>query len=192
MFGLKKYRQHLLGRPIIVRTDHAALMYLMKMREPIGKQGRWLDLVGEYDITIQHRPGRVHGKSDALSRRLCERSSETDCQQCQRATPTPAAVLISCDTLPADGTTALPVPLHFLPLHSWTDKSSDLSPLNSPPNIASVPLEAPELPVSLSEATHASPTNDVMARSQVFGVTAEPSSLTLDDICEAQSVDDNL
>jgi len=28
VFGLKKYRQHLLGRPIIVRTDHAALKYL--------------------------------------------------------------------------------------------------------------------------------------------------------------------
>jgi len=54
VFGLKKYRQHLLGRPIIVRTDHTALAYLMKMPEPVGQQGRWLDLLGEYNITIQH------------------------------------------------------------------------------------------------------------------------------------------
>jgi len=67
VFDLKKYRQHLLGRQIIVRTDHAALTYLMKMLEPVGQQGRWLDLLGEYDITIKHRPGRVHGNSDALS-----------------------------------------------------------------------------------------------------------------------------
>ena len=44
VFGLKKYRQHLLARPIIVRTDHAALAYLMTTPEPVGQQGRWLDL----------------------------------------------------------------------------------------------------------------------------------------------------
>ena len=39
VFGFKKYRQHLLGRPIIVRTDHVALTYLMKTPEPVGQQG---------------------------------------------------------------------------------------------------------------------------------------------------------
>jgi len=73
VYGLKKYRQHLLGRRIVVRTDHAALTFLMKTPEPVGQQGRWLDLLAEYDIDIQHRPGRVHGNSDALSRRPCER-----------------------------------------------------------------------------------------------------------------------
>jgi len=43
VFGLKKYRQHLLGRPIIVRTDHAALKYLLTTPEPVGQQGQWLD-----------------------------------------------------------------------------------------------------------------------------------------------------
>jgi len=81
VFGLKKYRQHLLGRPIIVWTDHAALAYLMSMPEPVGQQGRWLDLFGEYDITIQHRPGRVHGNSDALSCRPCECTSEENCRR---------------------------------------------------------------------------------------------------------------
>ena len=36
------------------------------------------------------------------------------------------------------------------------------------------------------------PPNDVTARAQVLGVTAEPASITLDDIREAQSIDDNL
>jgi len=31
-----------------------------------------------------------------------------------------------------------------------------------------------------------------MARTQVFGVTAEPSSLSLEDICNAQAADDSL
>jgi len=50
----------------------------------------------------------------------------------------------------------------------------------------------PELPVSPDEAIHTSPTNDVTARTQVLGITAEPTSLNLDKIHEAQSVDDNL
>jgi len=168
---LKKYTQHLLGWPINVRTDHAALTYMMKMPKPLSQQGRWLDLLGEYDITIQLRPGQVHGNSDALSRCPCEWSSETDCQQCPRATQTPAAMPILCNALPADGPTALPAPLHFLLLHSQPDKPSDLSYHHPPIDIAPDLLEAQELPVSPNEAAHASPTNDVTARIQVFGVT---------------------
>lgn len=73
VFGLKKYRQHLLGRPVCVRTDHAALTYLMKTPEPIGQQARWLDVISEFDISIVHRPGRVSSNADGLSRRNCVR-----------------------------------------------------------------------------------------------------------------------
>jgi len=62
------------------------------------------------------------------------------------------------------------------PPHSQTDRSPDL--LLSVGHADNAPdfLEAPVFPASPSEATHASPTNDVTARIQVFGVTAEPSS----------------
>ena len=66
--GLKKYWKHLLGRPIVISRDHTAMMYLMKTLEPIGQQGHWLDLLSEYDISIQHHPGRVHANSNMLSR----------------------------------------------------------------------------------------------------------------------------
>jgi len=155
VFGLKKYRQYLLGQSIIVRTDHAALAYLMNTPEPIGQQGRWLDLLGEYDITIQHRPGREHGNSDALSRRPCERSTETSCQQCSRATPTLAADPVVCKALPVDSSSELPAPIRFKPLYSHADKSADLSTAHGTHDIASNHLEAPELPVSTDEATHA-------------------------------------
>ena len=39
---------------------------------------------------------------------------------------------------------------------------------------------------------NASPTNDVMAQTQVLEVISEPTSLNLDEIHEAQSIDDNL
>jgi len=108
VFGLKKFPQSLLGLEIIVRTNHAALSFLMNTPEPIGQQGRWLDFFGEYDITIQHQPGHAHGNSDALSRRPCERSNQTHCQQCTRATSSLAADPVICKALPVDSSNKLP------------------------------------------------------------------------------------
>jgi len=192
VFGLKKFRQYLLGPKIIVRTDHAALAYLMNTREPIGQQGRWLDLFGQYDITIQHRPGRAHGNCNALSRRPCERGNQTRCQQCTRATPSLTADPVVCEVLPVDSSSELPAPVRFKLLYSHADTSMDLSIAHGTLDIASDHLEVPVLPVSTDEATHTSPPNDVTARAQVLGVTAEPASISLDDIRDAQSVDDNL
>jgi len=84
VFGLKRFQQHLLGRSFIIRIDHAALTFLKRTPEPIGQQGRWLDLLSEYNFEIQHRPGRVHGNSDALSRRPCVRGQDADCCKCER------------------------------------------------------------------------------------------------------------
>jgi len=67
---------------MVVRTDHVALTHLLRTKEPIGQQGCWLDLLGEFQLTIQHRPGRVHSKSDALSRQPCLRDDEIECKQC--------------------------------------------------------------------------------------------------------------
>ena len=86
IFGLKKYRQHLLGRQIRVRMDHAALTYLKRTPEPIGQQGRWLDLISEFDCRIEHRAGSAHGNSDALSRRPCEPEGAEPCPQCVKGT----------------------------------------------------------------------------------------------------------
>jgi len=158
VYSLKKYRQHLLGRSIIVRTNHATLSYLTKTPELIGQQGRWLDLLSEYDITIQHRRGRVHGNGDALLRRPCERSEDSDCQQCPRATRTPVAELVSSAALPADDSTLLPELLCFLPLHAQPDKSPDLPPSSS--DTASNQMESPVHPVSSDEAVYASPSDD--------------------------------
>jgi len=126
-----------------------------------------MDLLGEYDITIQHRPGRVHGNSDALSRRPWERSPETDCRQCPRATSTPATVPISCEALLADSSTALPAPLCFPLRHTQMERSPDLILSMGQTDSAADFLEVPLLPVSQSDTTHASPTNDIMARTCV-------------------------
>ena len=69
IFGLKTFRQYLLGRHFIIRTDHAALQWLKKTPSPIGQQARWVEQIEEFDYTIQHRPGAQHSNADAMSRR---------------------------------------------------------------------------------------------------------------------------
>ena len=164
----------------------------MKTPEPVGQQGRWLDLLGEYDITIQHRPGRVHGNSDALSRRPCERDEGLYCRQCSKATSTLTSPPISCDALSAEGSTALPTPLRFPPRYSQSAGSPDLllhtghadttsSLLDSPDHLAS-PLSTPDSP----------PPDDVTAQASVLSVSAEVSSLSLEGIRDAQAKDENI
>jgi len=82
VFGLKRFRQYLLGRRVLVRSDHAALTYLRRAKEPVAQQARWLDFVEQFDVTVQHRSGSAHRAADALSRRPCERSGP--CRQCTR------------------------------------------------------------------------------------------------------------
>ena len=65
---VKKFRQYLLGRPFRVRSDHAALQWLKKTPEPIGQQARWLEILEEFDYSIEHSPGRLHSNADSLSR----------------------------------------------------------------------------------------------------------------------------
>lgn len=84
VYGLKRFRQHLLGRDFVIRTDHAALAYLLKTPEPLGQQGRWLDLISEYSFTLRHRPGISGQNADSMSRRPpCLRDNQDTCKQCK-------------------------------------------------------------------------------------------------------------
>jgi len=71
VFYAKMFRQYLLGRQFLIRTDHSALQWLRTTPEPIGQQARWCEILEEFDFQIIHRPGRNHGNADALSRRPC-------------------------------------------------------------------------------------------------------------------------
>mgnify|MGYP000034807019 CR=1 FL=1 len=75
---LKKFRQYLYGQKVLLRTDHAALRWLLNFKDPEGQLARWLQVVSEYDVTIQHRPGRKHGNADGLSRKACKQCGRVD------------------------------------------------------------------------------------------------------------------
>jgi transposase InsO family protein len=87
VYFLKYFRHYLLGasQPVRLRTDHAAIQWLRRIPEPVGQQARWLETMEEYDIVIEHRPGRLHSNADAMSRdpcynrKCCPQFEQTSC-----------------------------------------------------------------------------------------------------------------
>lgn len=82
--SLKHFKQYLYGRSFTVRTDHASLRWLLNFKNPEGQIARWIEQLAEYQINIEHRPGRKHTNADGLSRMQCkqcgrkEDESDTD------------------------------------------------------------------------------------------------------------------
>lgn len=80
VYFAKYFRQYLLGRDFIARTDHAAISWLRKLNRPVGQNARWLEQLEEYSFVVQHRRGASHSNADALSRHPCiNRPSCTAC-----------------------------------------------------------------------------------------------------------------
>jgi transposase InsO family protein len=67
------FRQYLLGRRFVVRSDHSSLQWLINFATPENQLARWLEKLSEFDYKIVHRKGNQHGNADALSRPPCTR-----------------------------------------------------------------------------------------------------------------------
>ena len=79
--AVRHFHVYLYGRHFTIRTDHAALQWLLKFRFPEGQVARWLHQLQQYDFNIEHRAGRKHQNADALSRRPCLAQL---CKHCDR------------------------------------------------------------------------------------------------------------
>ena len=64
----RRYRHYLLGRRFILRTDHNSLIWLLSFRNIQGQLARWIEELAQYDMEVQHRPGKKHSNADVLSR----------------------------------------------------------------------------------------------------------------------------
>ena len=62
------YRQYLLGRKFLVRSDHNSLTFLFRLKEPKGRIARWIEILSAYDFSIEYRKGQKHMNADSLSR----------------------------------------------------------------------------------------------------------------------------
>ncbi len=78
VFFVRYFRPYLYGRHFTIRTDHGSLRWLLNFRNPEGQVARWLQILGEYDYEIVHRPGKSHQNADSLSRRPCPQCQRND------------------------------------------------------------------------------------------------------------------
>lgn len=62
------FKRYLLGREFIVRTDHNSLRWLLNFRDLQGQLARWLEVLSQYTMKIQHISGSKHVNADVLSR----------------------------------------------------------------------------------------------------------------------------
>ncbi|KAJ8899271.1 hypothetical protein K2173_017306 [Erythroxylum novogranatense] len=59
VFALKIWRHYLYGETFQIYTDHQSLKYLMSQKELNLRQRRWIELLKDYDCTIEYHPGKL-------------------------------------------------------------------------------------------------------------------------------------
>ncbi|KAJ4704868.1 Retrotransposon protein, putative, Ty3-gypsy subclass [Melia azedarach] len=69
VFALKIWRHYLYGATCEIYTDHKSLKYLFTQKELNLRQRRWIELIKDYDCTIDYQPGKANVVADALSRK---------------------------------------------------------------------------------------------------------------------------
>ncbi|GAA0154969.1 hypothetical protein LIER_43300 [Lithospermum erythrorhizon] len=69
VFALKIWRYYLYGVKYDIFTDHKSLKYIFTQKELNMRQRRWLELMKDYDLTINYHPGKANVVVDALSRK---------------------------------------------------------------------------------------------------------------------------
>ena len=68
VFTLKLWRHYLYGAKCQIFTDHKSLRYVFTQRELNMRQRRWMELISDYDCTIEYHPGKANVVADSLSR----------------------------------------------------------------------------------------------------------------------------
>ncbi|UYV75940.1 K02A2.6-like [Cordylochernes scorpioides] len=79
--SIEHFHHYLYGQEFILRSYHASLQWLLNFKNPEGQLARWIQRLQEYQVKIQHCPGKRHQNADALSRRPCV----PQCGHCARA-----------------------------------------------------------------------------------------------------------
>ena len=69
IFTLKTWRHYLYGATCQIFTDHKSLKYLFTQKELNLRKRRWMELLKDYDCTIDYHLGKANVVADALSRK---------------------------------------------------------------------------------------------------------------------------
>jgi hypothetical protein len=65
--ALKVWRHYLMGKHCDVFTDNKSLKYIFTQKELNMRQGRWLELIKDNDLSLQYHPGKANVVAYALS-----------------------------------------------------------------------------------------------------------------------------
>ena len=57
-----------MGCPFIIETDHRSLQWMERLKETNNRLARWSLALQPYQFTVNHRPGKMNGNADGLSR----------------------------------------------------------------------------------------------------------------------------
>ncbi|WVZ93663.1 hypothetical protein U9M48_039628 [Paspalum notatum var. saurae] len=63
----KVWRHYLIGNKCEVYTDHKSLKYIFTRLDLNPRQRGWLELIKDFDMSIQYHPGKANVVADALS-----------------------------------------------------------------------------------------------------------------------------
>ena len=77
VFALEKFRSYIVGSPITIFIDHAALKYLLSKQDTKPRLTRWILLCQEFNLTIKDKKGVENVVADHLSRLVSESSSHS-------------------------------------------------------------------------------------------------------------------
>ena len=69
VFALKIWRHYLYREIFDLFSDHKSLKYLFSQKELNMRQRRWMELLKDYDFTLQYHPDKANMVADALSRK---------------------------------------------------------------------------------------------------------------------------
>jgi hypothetical protein len=72
VFALKKWRQFLYRAKCELYINHKSLKYFFTQKELNMRQRSWLELIKDYDLTINYTPGKANVIADALSQKSTE------------------------------------------------------------------------------------------------------------------------
>ena len=78
MWALGKLRHFVYGRPLLVKTDSSALCWLFRKKEVNNKFARWILILQEYLLYIQHLRGAAKVVADTLSRAPVDSANEDE------------------------------------------------------------------------------------------------------------------
>ena len=69
---VQMFKQYLLGRHFLIRSDKSPLRWLVSFKNPEGQDARWIEVLFHFDYKLEHSSGSRHRNADGVKRIPCD------------------------------------------------------------------------------------------------------------------------